>query len=228
MWRLADGQHGRDQIVQRPVQVVLGDQGNLVIDAKMVDGPSRNRAVGRQSGPGPVRRVPPTGRHRWTRRCPPSGAAWCRPGRSGSPRPSSAQFVSLPHSGRQTTTTAAACGHARAVTRPVDCRRRDRARLNPTARAIDLANHGTEGRPDNSVTSSPRRRTANRKKTPIPYGLESRSHVRGQHADLPLTCGGLWSVYRRCCRAAGPRLGCGGGTAQSSCRPGPAFAGSPR
>lgn len=109
-----------------------------------------------------------------------------------------------------------------------DCRRRDRARLNPTARAIDLANHGTEGRPDNSVTSSPRRRTANRKKTPIPYGLESRSHVRGQHADLPLTCGGLWSVYRRCCRAAGPRLGCGGGTAQSSCRPGPAFAGSPR
>ena len=90
MWRLADGQHGSDQVVQRSGQVLLGDQDNLVIDAKMVDRPSRNRAV-RRRRPGPVRGVPPTGQCRWTRRCQPAGAAWCRPDRSGSPRPSSAQ-----------------------------------------------------------------------------------------------------------------------------------------
>ncbi len=90
MWRLADSQHGSDQVVQRPGHVMLGDQDNLVIDAKMVDRPSRNRAAGR---PVPVREVPPTGQCRWTRRCQPSGAAWCRPDRSGSRRPSSAQFV---------------------------------------------------------------------------------------------------------------------------------------
>jgi hypothetical protein len=52
MWRLADSQHGSDQVVQRPGQVLLGDQDNLVIDAKMVDRPSRNRAAGRQGGQG--------------------------------------------------------------------------------------------------------------------------------------------------------------------------------
>jgi hypothetical protein len=36
MWRLADGEHGGDQVGQRPGQVMLGDQDNLVIDAKMV------------------------------------------------------------------------------------------------------------------------------------------------------------------------------------------------
>ena len=50
MGRLADSQHGSDQVVQRPGQVLLGDQDNLVIDAKMADRPSRNRAVGRQGG----------------------------------------------------------------------------------------------------------------------------------------------------------------------------------
>ena len=93
MWRLADGQHGSDQVVQRPGQVLLGDQDNLVIDAKMADRPSRNRAVGRQGGHWPVRGVPPTGQCRWTRRCQPSGAAWRRPDRPGSRRPSSAQSV---------------------------------------------------------------------------------------------------------------------------------------
>jgi hypothetical protein len=39
MWRLADSQHGSDQIVQRPGQVLLGDQDNLVIDAKMAERP---------------------------------------------------------------------------------------------------------------------------------------------------------------------------------------------
>src|SRR5271170_2969351 len=53
MWRLADSQHGSDQVVQRPGQVLLGNQDNLVIDAKMADRPSRNREVGRQSGQGP-------------------------------------------------------------------------------------------------------------------------------------------------------------------------------
>jgi hypothetical protein len=47
MRRLADGEHGGDQVVQRPGQVVLGDQDNLVFDAKMVDRTPRNRAVGR-------------------------------------------------------------------------------------------------------------------------------------------------------------------------------------
>jgi hypothetical protein len=49
MWRLADGEHGGDQVIQRPGQVVLSDQDNLVIDAKMVDRPSRNRVVGRRA-----------------------------------------------------------------------------------------------------------------------------------------------------------------------------------
>ena len=53
MWRLADSQHGGDQIVQRPGQVLLGDQDNLVIDAKMADRPFRNRTVRRQGGQGP-------------------------------------------------------------------------------------------------------------------------------------------------------------------------------
>jgi hypothetical protein len=52
MWRLADGQHGNDQVVQRPGQVVLGDQDNLVIGAKMVDRPSRNRALGLRGSQG--------------------------------------------------------------------------------------------------------------------------------------------------------------------------------
>jgi hypothetical protein len=50
IWRLADSQHGSDQVVQRPGQVLFGDQDNLVIDAKMVDRLSRNRAVGRHGG----------------------------------------------------------------------------------------------------------------------------------------------------------------------------------
>ena len=53
MWRLADSQHGSDQVVQWPGQVLLGDQDNLVIDAKMADRPSRNRTVRRQGGQGP-------------------------------------------------------------------------------------------------------------------------------------------------------------------------------
>ena len=43
MWRLPDRQHGSDQVVQRPRQVVLGDHGNLVIDAKVIDRLSRDR-----------------------------------------------------------------------------------------------------------------------------------------------------------------------------------------
>ena len=52
IWRFADGEYGGDQVVQRPGQVVLGDQDNLVIDAKMVDRPSRNRAIERQGSQG--------------------------------------------------------------------------------------------------------------------------------------------------------------------------------
>lgn len=52
MRRLADGQHGGNQVVQRLGQVVLGDQDNLVINAKMVDRPSGNRTVGRHGGQG--------------------------------------------------------------------------------------------------------------------------------------------------------------------------------
>ena len=52
MWRLADGKHGGDQVIQRPGQVVPGDQDHLVIDAKMIDRPSRNRAVGRRGSQG--------------------------------------------------------------------------------------------------------------------------------------------------------------------------------
>jgi hypothetical protein len=52
MWHLADGEHGGDQVIQRPGQVVLSDQDNLVIDSKMVDRPTRNRVVGRRDSQG--------------------------------------------------------------------------------------------------------------------------------------------------------------------------------
>jgi hypothetical protein len=63
MWRLADGEDGGDQVIQRPGQVVLSGQDNLVIDAKMVDRPSRNRVVGRWGCQGRIYR------QRTSRRC---------------------------------------------------------------------------------------------------------------------------------------------------------------
>ena len=36
-WRLAEGKHGGDQLVQRPGQVVSGDQDNPLTGAKMVN-----------------------------------------------------------------------------------------------------------------------------------------------------------------------------------------------
>jgi hypothetical protein len=52
IWRFADGEYGGDQVVQRPGQVVLGDQDDLLIDAKMVDRTLRHRAVGRRGSQG--------------------------------------------------------------------------------------------------------------------------------------------------------------------------------
>ena len=37
LWRLADGEYDGNQVIQRPGQVGLGDQDDLLIDAKMVD-----------------------------------------------------------------------------------------------------------------------------------------------------------------------------------------------
>jgi hypothetical protein len=48
----ADGEHDGDQVVQRPGQVALGGQGNLLIDAKMIDRRPRNRAVERRGSQG--------------------------------------------------------------------------------------------------------------------------------------------------------------------------------
>jgi hypothetical protein len=59
MWRLANGEHGGDQVIQRPGQVVLSDEDNPVIDAKMVDRPSRNRVVGRWGSQGACGQVLP-------------------------------------------------------------------------------------------------------------------------------------------------------------------------
>jgi hypothetical protein len=52
VWCLADGEHGGDQVIQRPGQVVLGDQDTLLTDAKMVDLAPRNRPVGRRGSQG--------------------------------------------------------------------------------------------------------------------------------------------------------------------------------
>ena len=111
MWRLADSQHGSDQVVQRPGQVLPGDQDNLVIDAKMADRPSPNRAVGRQDGQGtcessshgPV--APDAAVSTIRRRMAPSG-----PTRVTTTLISSVCPLQ-PHFGRHTTTMAA-CGHA--------------------------------------------------------------------------------------------------------------------
>jgi hypothetical protein len=147
MWCLADGQHGSEQVVQRSRQVMLGDEGNLVIDAKMVDRPSRNRR-GRAAGrPGHVRGDPPMGRCRWTRRCQPSGAAWCRLGRSGSRRPSSAQFVPSGRISAGTSRRWRPMGtpgrlHALLTVESVTVHA-----LNPVTSAADLAQRSSEGLP---------------------------------------------------------------------------------
>src|SRR5271154_157837 len=116
MWRLADSQHGSDQVGQRPGQVLLGDQDNPVIGAKMADRPSRNRAVGRPRGQGPCEEFLPQ-------------ASVAGRGGVNHPAPHGAvrtdQGHDDPHQlslsppgtfGRQTTTMAA-CGYARLVTR---------------------------------------------------------------------------------------------------------------
>ena len=59
IWRFADGEYGGDQVVQRPGQVVLGDQHNLLIDAKMVDRTPRDRLVGRRGSQGACDEVLP-------------------------------------------------------------------------------------------------------------------------------------------------------------------------
>jgi hypothetical protein len=129
MWRLADSQHGSDQIVQRPGQVLPGDQDNLVIDAKMADRPSRNRAVGRQGGRAARARARSSSQAPVSldaavstirRRMVPSGPIRVTTTLISSVCPLRAHF------GRQTTTMAA-CGHARPVTRLADCRKRDHA-----------------------------------------------------------------------------------------------------
>ena len=61
IWRFADGEHGSDQVGQRPRQVVLGDQDNLLIHAEMVDRIPRNRAVGRRGSQGARGQVLPPG-----------------------------------------------------------------------------------------------------------------------------------------------------------------------
>jgi len=57
--RPADGEHGGDQVIQWPEQVVLSDQDNLVIYAKMVDRLARNRVVGRRIRQGACRQFFP-------------------------------------------------------------------------------------------------------------------------------------------------------------------------
>jgi hypothetical protein len=51
-WRLAEGKHGGDQLVQRPGQVVSGDQGNLLTGAEMVNRTAGYRAIGRRGSQG--------------------------------------------------------------------------------------------------------------------------------------------------------------------------------
>jgi len=53
------GRAGGHQVVQRPGQVMLGDQHNLLIDAKMVDRIPRNRPVERRASQGAGDEVPP-------------------------------------------------------------------------------------------------------------------------------------------------------------------------
>jgi hypothetical protein len=114
MWRLADGQHGGNQVVQRPGQVVPGDQGNLVINAKMADRPSGNRTVGRHGGQGTREQVlPRTGvaRRGGVNRAAPHGAVRADQGHDDPHQLS----VSPPAAFRQADPGEAARGHARPV-----------------------------------------------------------------------------------------------------------------
>ena len=146
MWRLAEGQHGSDQVVQRPGQVVPGDQGNLVTDAKMADRPTWNRAVGRQGGQGTCQEFLP-----WA----------CVAGRGGVNHPAPHGAVradqghddphqlslSPPAAFRQADHDDAGLPVRRQARRLADYRKRDRARPQPAAVAADPAHRGREGPP---------------------------------------------------------------------------------
>ena len=164
MWRLADGQHGSDQVVQRPGQVTLGDEGDLVIDAKMVDRSSRNRAVGRQGGQGTCEELLPwagvAGRGGVNHPAP-HGAVWADQGHDD---PHQLSLSLQPHFGRHITTMAPR-GHARPVTHLADCRKRDRARTQPSHERC-RPRPAQQGRPAQDDTASRavrRQRTAKRK-----------------------------------------------------------------
>ena len=169
MWRLADSQHGSDQVVQRPGQVLPGDQDNLVIDVKMADRPSRNRAAGRQGGRaararasssshGPVSLDAAVSAIR--RRMVPSGPIRVTTTLISSVCPLRAHF------GRQTTTMAA-CGHARLVTRLADWRKRDRApQPSNDRRGSRQSRRGRPAQDPAASRTARRRRTAKRKITP--------------------------------------------------------------
>jgi hypothetical protein len=143
MQRLAEGERGGDPVVQRPRQVVFGDRHNVLIDTMMVDRIPRNRPVERRASQGACDEVLPWGGVAGTRRCQPSGYQWCRPGRFGSPRPSSAQFVPRqPRSGRQMAT----CERARPVTCLTDCGKRERTRRQSVVSAADFTDRGRAAR----------------------------------------------------------------------------------
>ena len=164
MWRLADGQHGSDQVVQRPGQVTLGDEGNLVIGAKMVDRSSRNRAVGRQGGQRTCEELLPwagvAGRGGVNHPAP-HGAVWADQGHDD---PHQLSLSLQPHFGRHITTMAP-CGHVWPLTHLADCRKRDRARTQPSHERCRPrpAQRGRSAQDDTASRAACRQRTAKRK-----------------------------------------------------------------
>jgi hypothetical protein len=90
-WRLADGKHGGDQVIQRPGQVVSGAQDNPLTGAKMVNRTPRDRAVGRTGSQGARDEfLPPDGvAGRGSVNHPaPHGAIWADPGHDDPHQPS--------------------------------------------------------------------------------------------------------------------------------------------
>jgi hypothetical protein len=82
-WCLAEGKYRGDQVIQRPGQVVSGDQDNPLTGAKMVNRTPRNRAVRRRGSQGARDEVLPragvAGRGGVNHPAP-HGAIWTDPG----------------------------------------------------------------------------------------------------------------------------------------------------
>src|SRR5271165_2801088 len=78
--------HGGHQVQQWPSEVVLGGHDHVVVHAEVIDGDAGGWAVRHRDTDSASGEIldPPIADGRFAGRCPPCGAAWCRPAQFGS------------------------------------------------------------------------------------------------------------------------------------------------